>query len=145
MLRYQDQLKAIGIEADIDSLEWGAYIDATLNQRDYEITSLNMTVPYLDADHIYEMYHSTMIKHGRNFVLVENEELDDLLDRARQSIDQEERKELYREICELWKEEVITFPLYVSESAEAAHKDLKGITPTRVITEYNLSYFYWDD
>jgi peptide/nickel transport system substrate-binding protein len=140
----QDQFKAIGVEAEIDSLEWGAYIDRTLTQRDYQITSLNMTVPYLDADHIYELFHSEMITKGRNFVLVENEELDDLLDRARASIDQEERKELYAQIAELWKEEVITIPLYVSAMAEAAHKDLKGIVPDRIITEYNLSYFYWE-
>ena len=140
----QDQFKAIGVEAEIDSLEWGAYIDRTLTQRDYQITSLNMTVPYLDADHIYELFHSEMITKGRNFVLVENEELDDLLDRARASIDQEERKELYAQIAELWKDEVITIPLYVSAMAEAAHKDLKGIVPDRIITEYNLSYFYWE-
>ncbi len=140
----QDLLKAIGIDAEIDSLEWGAYLDKTLTQRDYQITSLNMTVPYLDADHIYELFHSEMITKGRNFVLVENKELDNLLDRARESIDQEERKKLYADVAELWKEEVITIPLYVSDMAEAAHKDLKGIVPQRIITEYNLSYFYWD-
>ncbi|HHY10087.1 MAG TPA: ABC transporter substrate-binding protein [Firmicutes bacterium] len=140
----QDQLKRVGIDADIESLEWGAFLDVVLTQRDYGIATMSMTTPYLDADHIFELYHSTMVEAGRNFVLVRNEKLDNLLERGRLSIDQEERKQFYKEIAELWKEECFTVPLYTREEGVAAHKDLKGIVEGINLGEYNAYYFYWD-
>ncbi|HHY09298.1 MAG TPA: ABC transporter substrate-binding protein [Firmicutes bacterium] len=140
----QDQLKVIGIDAEIESLEWGAFLDRTLTQKDYPISTMSMTTPYLDADHIFELYHTTMQTLGRNFVQVANPELDDLLERGRFSNDPAEREEIYREIAELWKEEVFTIPMYTAKVGIAAHKDVQGIVEgAYYLGEYSVYYLSW--
>lgn len=140
----QDQLKSIGITADIEILEWGAFLDQILTQRQFPITTISMTTPYLDADHIYELYHSTMITQGRNFISVQNDELDALLETGRFSIDPDERLDAYTKIAELWKEEAFTVPLYTSLVGVAAHKDLVGIVEDGpYLGEYGVYYFSW--
>ncbi len=140
----QDQLKKIGIELEIKEVEFGVYLDDVISGRNYQIAVTEQSTAYPDADHIYSLYHSTMRNVGRNFVNVNLPELDDLLDRGRVSNDLEERKAIYKEICEFWKEECITIPTYSLQTDVAANKDLKGIVPHSP-SVYKIYYYYWDN
>lgn len=139
---FQDQAKEIGIDFTIESLEWGAYLETTYGA-DYAITSFSITTPYTDSDHIYELYHSDMFTKGRNFVRSNNPELDRLLDEGRTSVDPADREKIYRDICELWKEECFTVPILTAQVYKGGHKELKGVVPLTLIGEYNVYYFSW--
>ncbi|MBV1758204.1 MAG: ABC transporter substrate-binding protein [Dethiosulfatibacter sp.] len=123
----QDQLRQIGINASISKMERGAFWDDILTKRDYDIVVSAATATYPDADYIYSTFHSRMVTEGRNYFNYSNPVLDDLLERGRLSNDQEERKQIYREICELFEEDVISIPLYTYMTPIAANKDLKGV------------------
>lgn len=138
----QDQLKQIGINASISKMERGAFWDDILTKRDYDIAVSAATATYPDSDYIYSTFHSSMIENGKNYYNYSNPKLDELLDKGRLSNDQEERKQIYREVCELFKEDVVSIPLYTYMTPIAANKDLKGVMahPTNRMFIYDYSW-----
>lgn len=140
----QDQLSKIGIDLEIKDVEFSVYLDNVISGDNYEMAVTEQSTAYPDADHIYSLYHSSMIDVGRNFHNVKNAKLDTLLDAGRVSQDPAEREEIYEEICELWKEECITVPTYSLQTDIAAHKDLKGIV-AHSPSVYKIYYYSWDN
>ncbi|SCY21793.1 ABC transporter substrate-binding protein [Alkaliphilus peptidifermentans] len=138
----QDQLRQIGINASISKMERGAFWDDILTKRDYEIVVSAATTAYPDADYIYSTFHGKMVTEGRNYFNYANPKLDELLERGRLSNDQEERKQIYRDICELFKEDVVSIPLYTYMTPIAANKDLQGVMahPTNRMFVYDYSW-----
>ena len=138
----QDQLKKIGINASITKMERGAFWDDILTKRDYTIAVSAYTAAFPDSDYIYSMYHSSMIKEGQNYFNYSNPKLDELLDEGRKSNDEEEREKIYREVCEVVKDDVATIPLYTYMTPIAARKDLKGVKahPTNRMFIYDFSW-----
>ncbi|MDP3387617.1 MAG: ABC transporter substrate-binding protein [Eubacteriales bacterium] len=140
----QDQLKQIGITANIEKLERGAFWDSLLTKRDYGMGMAAWSVVYPDADHIYATFHSDMITTGLNYMNYNNKDLDALLDEGRTSTDPERRKVIYREICELFKENSVMVPLYTYMSPIAADKNLKGVLPSPTNRMFVYDY-YWEN
>lgn len=140
----QDQFKKIGVELEIKEVEFGIYLDDVISGNNYQMAVTEQSTAYPDADHIYSLYHSTMRNVGRNFVNVNLPELDKLLDKGRVSNDPVERKAIYKEVCELWKEECITIPTYSLQTDVAANKDLKGIL-AHSPSVYKIYYYSWDN
>lgn len=138
----QDQLKKIGINASIQKMERGAFWDDIMTKRDYGFAVSAATATYPDSDHIYSMFHGSLVEKGKNYFNYSNPKLDELLDKGRLSNDQEERKQIYREICELFKEDVVSIPLYTYMTPIAANKDLKGVMahPTNRMFVYDYSW-----
>ena len=59
----QDQFKAIGIEASIETLEWGAYIDRTA-RGEHDMFILGWVTVTGDGDYgLYPLFHTSA--HGR--------------------------------------------------------------------------------
>lgn len=140
----QDQLKQIGINAELQKMERGAYFDDLLAKRDYGMAVTASTTSYPDADTIYSTYHSKYIVEGRNYFNYDNKELDALLDEGKTSIDQKRRKEIYRDVCEIFKEDVVSIPLYTYMTPIAANKNLKGVMahPTNRMFVYD---YHWEN
>lgn len=122
----QGQLAKIGINVKIDILERGAYIDRCQKQRDYEIYIFGNGCAYPDADTMWSYFHSEVIALGRNSMHIMNDDLDALLEEGRFSTDQEYRKEIYREISELWNEQCFTVPVFSGISCMAGNPKLEG-------------------
>jgi len=137
----QGQLAEIGINLKINIMERGAYTEAnTKRQFDMSVTSYSASYP--DADYIWSYYHSAVIERGRNSAHIIDDRLDALLDEGRASSDQERRKEVYREICELWNEKVFTIPLFSEIAAQACNAKLVGLTPSSE-NRIRVSDWYW--
>nr|WP_246407072.1 glutathione ABC transporter substrate-binding protein [Geomicrobium halophilum] len=101
----QDQLADIGVDVSIQNVEWGAYLDQTA-EGEHEMFILGWNTVTADADYgMYSLFHSD--NHGApgNRSFYENEEVDELLEEARQEDDEEAREELYGEIQEILVEE----------------------------------------
>ncbi|MDD2495478.1 MAG: ABC transporter substrate-binding protein [Tissierellia bacterium] len=138
----QDQLAQIGITAEIEKMERGAYLSDVYSNAIYDMTVMSMVYEITDADAIYAFFHSDMIENGQNFFRVNNPELDKLLDAGRSSTDEAKRKEIYEKVGQLLNDEVVLIPLYSYMVGVAVNKDLKGVQASS-IQYYEVFSFSW--
>ena len=89
----QGQLSQIGINLEIEKMERGAFFTDAYGGN-FEIAVFNTTCPVPDADSILHFYfHSSQIEGGCNLGYVNNAEFDQILTKAQQSTDTDERME----------------------------------------------------
>lgn len=101
----QAVLKEIGVEVEIEVLEWGAYLEQTANGQ-HDMFILGWSSATGDADYaLAPLFHSSNVGAPGNRTFFKNDEVDALLDAAEKEIDQEERLALYKEVQELLVEE----------------------------------------
>ncbi len=101
----QDSLKQANIKAEVEVVEWGAYLDKTANG-EHDMYILGLTNPVGDADYfLTQLFHSENLGEAGNRTFFVNDEVDKLIEEARQEIDEEKRQDLYTEIQEILIEE----------------------------------------
>lgn len=108
----QAQLAEIGVEVEIEVLEWGAYLENTA-QGEHDMFILGWVTVTGDADYgMYALFHSDNQGEAGNRSFMANDELDDLLDQAREEADEEIRADLYEDAMEILVEEAPMLYLY---------------------------------
>lgn len=134
----EDFTKA-GIDIDIQTMEWAAFI-GRINKRDFDATSLGWSSGF-DEDP-YQVWHSSQVKEGSNFVGFENEKADQLMDEARVTFDKGKRAELYHQFHEIVADEQPYTFLYTGEALVARSKRFKNVVVYRSgldVLEWKLS------
>ncbi|MEW8956146.1 glutathione ABC transporter substrate-binding protein [Clostridium sp.] len=122
----QANLKDIGIEVEIVSLEWGTYLERT-SKGEHDMFILGWTTVTGDADYgLYPLYHSKQHGSAGNRSFYTNKEVDDLLDKAKTSTNPEERKELYDKAVTKITEEVPDIMLYYKKQNVGMQKKVEG-------------------
>nr|WP_269049368.1 ABC transporter substrate-binding protein [Sporosarcina sp. G11-34] len=108
----QANLKAIGIDAEIESYEWSTYLEKTGNG-EHTMAMFGWTGVMADPDNfLYPNLSSTNTeKPASNRSFYENEEFTSLLEQARVTFDHEERINLYKEAQEIFHEDVPWLPI----------------------------------
>jgi peptide/nickel transport system substrate-binding protein len=128
-----EQWRQLGIAANIDTLEQTAYI-SNIATGDFEAAWFR-NYSYWDPDNKYVFMHSKFANGvgelSINFTQVSNDELDDLLDRGRQSGDPDERREIYAEVARLWNEQLTNIWLFQTPFALIGRAEVRGLNPTR--------------
>lgn len=136
----QAQLKEIGLEVSIESLEWGTFLAATA-KGDLDMFSLGWGPSTYDGDYgFYPNFHSSQLGGAGNRSQYVNPEMDILLDAAKKEVDQEVRKGLYAKIADIVYEDVPVLPVYYSNDTVAAINSVVGIKPTSYIRFDELSF-----
>ena len=108
----QAQMRQINIDVSIEVVEWGAFLDGT-SRGDHEMFLLGWVASTGDADFgLFPQFSSSSRGSAGNRTFYSNSVVDDLLMKARTSIDQNERLALYAEIQEIIQDEVPFFALY---------------------------------
>ena len=95
----QKMLADIGIEVGIQLLEWSSFIkivNANQSPKEYDAVILGWSLG-LDPDG-YSIWHSSQYPQGFNFIGYNNPKVDALLEKGRTTIDQNERKSIYKMI-----------------------------------------------
>src|SRR5699024_3346598 len=124
----QSQLDEIGIDVEIQELEWGAYLERTANG-DHDMFILGWSTVTSDADcGLYPLFHSSQHGSPGNRSFLDNEEVDKLLEDARMATDQDERQELYSEVQELLVEEAPMLYLNHGEHLLGVNDNVKDFT-----------------
>ncbi|KHF41617.1 glutathione ABC transporter substrate-binding protein [Halalkalibacter okhensis] len=131
----QAQLSEIGIDVNIEVLEWGAYLENTgSGQHDMFILGWsNMTG---DADYNqYYLYHSDTHGDAGNRSFYHNEEVDRLINEGRQESDLEKRLALYHEAQEIEVEDAPLVLLRHTEYVAAIGNGVEGfwLHPSRIM------------
>ncbi|ART75512.1 glutathione ABC transporter substrate-binding protein [Sutcliffiella horikoshii] len=123
----QSQLKKIGINAEVEVLEWGAYIEA-LNNGEHEMFVGGWGNATGDGDYNqFNVFHSSSHGGAGNHTYYNNPEVDRIIEDARKEIDDESRKNLYEQAMKLEMEDAAMIPLRYYEHLAVYHKDVEGL------------------
>lgn len=97
----QQGLKELGIDLEIQVLEWGAYLEKTA-AGEHDMFILGWSNPTGDADYgLYALFHSSQHGDPGNRSFYSNSEVDALLDAGRREADQDKRLGIYQEAIQL--------------------------------------------
>lgn len=113
----QQDLRAVGIDADVEIVEWGAYLENT-GAGLHDMFILGWVTVTADADYgLYALFHSSQHGSAGNRTFYSNARVDELLDLARASSDPDVRLAAYHEVQEILREEApwifLLFPIDV--------------------------------
>lgn len=123
----QEELKTVGINLNIEQLEWGAYLEAVSNG-EHDLFILGWPNPVGDPDQgIWPLFHSSMQGTPGNRSFFDNAEVDDLLEQGRRELDDTKREEIYQEIDKILVEEQPAVFIRQSQSANAARTEVEGL------------------
>lgn len=118
----QNQLMDIGVNAHLDVVEWGTYIDRWV-KRDYQ-GIVELRGGGADPDRfLYRMLHST---GSVNNFLFKNQQLDELLEKGRGTVDYKARKSVYDAAQKLIVDKAPVNFLYVGNENAVMQKYVKG-------------------
>ncbi|MDD2492132.1 MAG: ABC transporter substrate-binding protein [Bacteroidales bacterium] len=101
------QLKEVGVEAEIQVMEWSAFLQTidgiTAEEFDAPIFIMGAGPSMMDADGgLRGLYTTTLTgKNDRNYGFYSNKEVDELVDAGMKETDPDKRKELYKRAQEI--------------------------------------------
>lgn len=140
----QSQLRKIGIDMKIEPMDRGRWFDLVNHKAQFDITFYAHAISVNDADFCtYPFLHSSQLNgKGTNYMGVSISEMDECLDKARSSLDPEERNKYYARVCEIIRDESIYVPCYTGKRTVAAVKGLNGVFagPMQRYYVYNYSW-----
>jgi len=137
----QQNLAEVGIRMQIRTVEWAAFINQFIDQRNFEAVILGWTISP-DPDQ-FTIWHSSMTGPKQfNFVGFANPEVDRLLEDGRGTFDLEQRKKAYFRIQEILAEEQPYVFLYVPDALPVVQSRFHGIHPALAGITYNFPKWY---
>jgi peptide/nickel transport system substrate-binding protein len=107
----QRQLRELGIDVTLELYEWSVFLSNFINVKHFDACILGWSLS-VDPD-AYEIWHSSQIEKGFNFISYRNPEIDRLWEEGRKEYDIEKRKRIYWRIHELMAEDQPYTFLYV--------------------------------
>ena len=96
---YQADLAKIGVNAELITMEWGAFLDDVFGNQDFDLQHIGWGGPFVDPDEfLYPEFHSGEAWNPQGF---NDPEVDQLLEDGRNTLDPEKREEIYFEVQKL--------------------------------------------
>src|SRR5579859_788890 len=139
-LVFQEQLKQIGITADVNLEENAAFIKDYLDNN-FDLT-VSGTSAYVDPNDIYLRNFGT--GQPSNAVRYSNPKADDLIAAGVATTDQAKRKQIYQQLQQLLLDDVPWINLYIANQFEAMKTYVKGYTHIPTGTNYTLKDVWLD-
>jgi peptide/nickel transport system substrate-binding protein len=124
----QADLKAVGIDAEIVTYDWGTYLQKTENG-EHPMALLGWTADYADPDDfLYVLLDSDSATVGSagNIAFYRNPEVHNLNIQAQRETDQAKRAELYKKVQEIVHNDAPWVPLAHAKQILVFNKNVKG-------------------
>ncbi len=123
----QQQLKEVGIQVEIQIVEWTTFISQYVNKKKFDAILLGWSLtPDLDAD-LYGNWHSSQTgEHQYNFISYKNKTVDRLLVECRRTLDLKKRQKMYWQMHSILADEQPYTFLFMPKTLVAIHKRFKG-------------------
>jgi peptide/nickel transport system substrate-binding protein len=119
------QLEKVGIELDIRSYEWATFF-SDIKSGNFHLYSLAW-VGIQDPDILYQLFHTASIPpEGDNRGHYSNPAMDRLLERGRTTMDGAERRAIYREVQNIFAEDLPYLPLWWWKNVIVKKPGLRG-------------------
>jgi peptide/nickel transport system substrate-binding protein len=135
ILAFQSYLRAVGIEVEIEWLEWKSWTETVFMEHDFDIIYADWV--FDDSFDISSLFHSKEIGRGKNnFGSFRNPEVDALLDEAATTLDIEKKRTVYHRLHEILAEEAPYTYLWTLTNYAAYNRRVRrvDIHPTRFFT-----------
>ena len=125
----QDNLKKIGINAEIKTFQWAAYVSTIENPNIIKpLFIMSWYISNDDPDEVLSpLYHSSQIDAHTNVVFYKNEKFDNLISEARETTDKEKRMKLYEEAQDIIQEDLPHYTLVYPKQNFAYKASIKNI------------------
>ena len=120
-----EQLKAVGITAELVPVEWQTWVDDVYRGRNYQSTVCGIAADDMTAREMLVRY---MSDNRKNFIAFSDEEYDQVMAQALACIDDEEQTALYKRAQEILNERAAS--LWIQDACELVVMDpaLEGFT-----------------
>ncbi len=142
----QGMLAEVGINVEIETLEWSAYlekINAPIEDNDVPMGMLGWGTVTGDADYgLLALFHTDQwVPAGSNRAFYSNDEVDSLLDSARASADDDARLQMYEDAMTILWEDAPWLYLHSETQLVAVREGVNGliIHPTERVLAFEVS------
>jgi len=143
----QSQLRAVGVQAQIQTLEWGAYLAATNQPRErneIQVAMLGWGTVTGDADYgLFGLFHSSQhAPNGFNRGFYTNPRLDRILEQARIATNPQARQQLYATAMQIIYNDVPWVFLHSEQQVTAIRREVQGfvVHPTERLIASEASF-----
>jgi len=128
----QAMLAEVGVNATLTTYDWGTYLDTVIvppEQAEHDMYMLGWGTVTLDADYgLYALFHSSQWPPvGNNVSYYANDEVDELLDKARVTPEIDLREEFYRQAIEILWEDAPWIFLHDEGQVNAVRANVHGL------------------
>ena len=137
----QQRLKEIGIHADIQLIEWAAFIKEFVKPRRFEVVVLGLGTG-IDPDQFVVWHSSQRGPDQMNRTGYANPEVDALLEAGRSSCVQSERVRYYYRLQEILAEDLPMIFLYYRDALPVVAARIHGVSPAPAGILYNFDEWY---
>lgn len=120
----RENLKKIGVDMEISNFEWTVF-SKNLHDMAYDATMLGWSQP-LEYDP-YQVWHSSQIGKGSNYIGFKNKEADRIIVDARREFDSDKRHRMYKRFHEILYEEQPYIFLFMPVSLVAIQKRFTNV------------------
>lgn len=130
---FQANMKEIGIEVEIDILEWGSYLDRTANG-EHDMFVLAWTATTGDPDGaLYAVFSGNSSASAGNKAFYSNDKVNELLEAGKEETETEKRKDIYYEAQALIVEDAPIAGLFYDTHNAGLNKNVTGfeLNPSR--------------
>ncbi|MBA2692076.1 MAG: ABC transporter substrate-binding protein [Rubrobacter sp.] len=128
----QNDLEEVGINVELVTREWGTYLDET-GRGEHDMCILGWTGDNGDPDNFLNVLLSSRgatETDAQNVAYYQNPELDEILDNAAETIDEDERRELYAEAQQIIYEDAPWAPIEYAEPPLGFQANVSGYEPS---------------
>ena len=133
-----EQLKKVGIKANLVEIEWGTWLKDIYAGRKYE-----GTIIALDGKiEPYDILNRYISNHRRNFMNYESKEYDRVMNKITQTTDEETKIELYKKAQMILAKDIPVIFIMAPSGIIATDKDLRGYTPYPIYVQ-DISTLYF--
>jgi peptide/nickel transport system substrate-binding protein len=122
----QSQLKGIGINVEIQIMEYGSYIEM-INNGEHDMFIGGWGNATGDGDYNqYNLFHSASQGPAGNHFYYSNPEVDKLIEAARKETDGEKRKQIYENVMQMEIDDAVYVPIRNYEHMAVNNKSVSG-------------------
>jgi peptide/nickel transport system substrate-binding protein len=122
--KIKEDMRRAGIDMRLERVEWSAFV-RRLRDKDFDACTLAWMGS--SRDDPTQIWHSSSIAGGSNYVSFSNPEADRLMDRARVTLNDRRRNKLYRRLGKILYDEQPYTWLWVRPRLTLVHRRLHGV------------------
>ena len=134
-----EQLRAAGINASINLVEWATWYDETYKGRKFEATVVGMDTHSLAASGCLARFQS---ENGKNFINFSNADYDETYAKALATVDEAEQTALFKQCQTILTEQAANVYIQDAASFVAMQKDVGGYQFYPALYIMDLSTMY---
>lgn len=97
---YQNDLKKIGVDMQLQLLEWNAMLK-NVHEMNFDACAMSWAGGHVDLDPKQIWHSSSAVKGGSNYISYSNPEVDKLIDQGRTELDKKKRIKLFQKVYAL--------------------------------------------